>query len=157
VGLLFILAACGHSAQPEQASTRLVRGAGFSFSVPRAWRTRRAERAVVAQRGSALVSVTTYALVKPYTPALFDRAAAELDRVAARLASEVHGTLSERATTTVDGRRIRVYRFGNASAETRIGFVLEGRREYQLLCQNRRGTNDPDRACALLFDTFTVL
>src|SRR5919109_4948403 len=98
LGLLFILSACGHSAQREHASTRLVRGTGFSFSVPRAWRTRRTERAVVAQKGSALVSVTTYALVKPYTPALFDRAAAELDRVAARLAREVHGTLSERAT-----------------------------------------------------------
>ena len=100
-------------------------------------------------------------LLKSYSPALFTRVAQELDGVAAKLAAQSRGKLTERATTTVDGRRIRAYRFtgrpatGAAYAE-RIGFVLQGKREYQLLCQAATGAGDPGGACALLFASFRL-
>ncbi len=136
-------------------------GPGFRFSVPAGWTVQRTLRAVAARRGSALVSATTFTLLKPYSPALFSRAAKELDGVAAKLAAQSKGKLTERATTTVDGRRIRAYRFTGrpstgAPYEERIGFVLQGRREVQLLCQAASGAGDPDGACALLFASFRL-
>jgi hypothetical protein len=98
------------------------------------------------------VSVTTYTLQKTYRPALFKAAARELDSVASRLAAQAGETLARKQTVAVDGRRIRAYRFGT----TRIGFVLVGKREYQLLCNLPPGGQDPDGACALLFKSFTV-
>ena len=136
-------------------------GPGFRFAVPARWTVERVERGVGARRGSSLVSATAFTLLKPYSPSLFARVAQELDGVAAKLASESNGTLTERATTTVDGRRIRAYRFSGRSStgaryKERIGFVLQGKREYQLLCQAATGAGDPDGACALLFASFHV-
>lgn len=102
------------------------------------------------------MSATVFTLQKPYNPALFDRAAKELDGIAAKLAAQAGARLTERTTTTVDGREIRAYRFANGTTQTRIGFLLVGKREYQLLCQTPAGTNDPGGACALLFATFNV-
>jgi len=136
-----------------------VTGPGFRFAVPARWTVARVERGVGARRGSSLVSATAFTLLKPYSPSLFGEAAKELDGVAAKLAAESNGAVTERTTTTVDGRRIRAYRFtgrphtGAAYAE-RIGFVLQGRREVQLLCQADSGAGDPDGACALLFASF---
>ena len=132
-------------------------GPGFRFSVPSGWTVHRTPTAVGARRDSALVSATAFTLLKPYSPTLFARAAKELDGVAAKLAARSHGELKAQATTTVDGRRIRAYRFtgrpaAGAAYVERIGFVLEGKREYQLLCQAASG--DPDGACALLFASF---
>lgn len=136
-------------------------GPGFRFSVPAGWTVKRTLRAVGARRDSALVSATAFTLLKPYSPALFSRAAKELDGVAAKLAAESNGTLTERTTTIVAGRRIRAYRFTGRPAkgtayEERIGFVLRGKREVQLLCQAAFGAGDPDGACALLFASFRV-
>ncbi len=135
----------------------MVHGPGFTFSAPGGWTIRRTQTSVAARKGSSLVSVTEFTLQKPYDPALFDRAAKELDGVAAKLAAQGGATLIERATTTVDGRKIRAYRFANGSVQTKIGFVLMGRREFQLLCQTPPGTSDPDGACALLFAMFSVV
>jgi hypothetical protein len=138
-----------------------VAGPGFEFSVPAGWTVQHTVRAVDAHRGSALVSATAFTLVKPYSPALFGKAARELDGVAAKLAAGSNGAVTDRTTTTVDGRRIRAYRLtgrppkGEAYAE-RIGFVLEGRREVELLCQAGSGAGDPDGACALLFASFRL-
>jgi hypothetical protein len=85
-------------------------------------------------------------LQKPYRPALFAAAARELDRVASQLAAEAGDKLTESQTVQVAGRKTRAYRFGTM----RIGFVLVGRREYQLLCK-QQGT-----ACTLLFQSFSV-
>jgi hypothetical protein len=138
-----------------------VAGPGFEISVPVGWTVQRTVRVVGARRDSALVSVTAFTLLKPYSPALFAQVAKELDGVAAKLAARSNGKLTERATTTVDGRRIRAYRFSGrpptgAAYEERIGFVLQGKREYQLLCQAATGRGDPDGACALLFASFHV-
>ena len=92
--------------------------------------------------------------MKPYDPARFAAAARELDQVAARLAAQSGGTVIDRATTTVDGRRIRAYDLATPTLRLHIGFVLVGKREYQLLCQRPAGTHDPDGACALLFRSF---
>ena len=60
--------------------------------------------------------------------------------------------LTQKQTIEVDGRRIRAYRFGS----TRIGFVLRGKREYQLLCQLPPAGDDTDGACDLLFKSFSL-
>lgn len=104
-----------------------------------------------ARKGDALVSVTTFGLLKPYDPAKFAAVSKELDGVAAKLAARAGHALTERDTTTVDGRKTRVYRYDGV----RVGFVLEGRREYQLLCMTPEG-EDPDGACDLLFSSFSL-
>ena len=104
------------------------------------------------EQGGKRVSVVVYPLVKPYRPALFAVASKELDRVASQLAAKDGLTLSARETTRVDGRKIRAYRFGT----TRIGFVLVGKREYELLCELPPDGEDADGACALLFSSFSV-
>jgi hypothetical protein len=147
LALLFILSACGGGTKTHPASTRVVRGAGYAFSAPAGWRTSRSLRAVTAQSGKSRVSVTTYTLQKPYNPALFAAAAKELDGVAAKLAAAAGTALTEKQTVAVAGGKIRAYRFGTM----RIGFVLVGKREYQLLCENAGD------ACALLFKTFSVV
>lgn len=118
-------------------------------------------RTIEAKREAALVSATAFTLIKPYAPALFAWAEKELDGVAAKLALESNGTLTASATTTVDGTRIRAYRFTGRPAkgapyDERIGFLLRGKREVELLCQASAGAGDPDGACALLFSSFKL-
>ena len=140
------------------------RGAGFRFEAPAGWSVQRTRTETAARRdanGASLVSATAFKLLKPYSPKLFGRAAKELDKVAANLATQAHGALTESATVTVDGKRIRAYRLtvrpaSGKAYDERIGFVLEGTREYQLLCRAPRGANDPDGACALLYASFTT-
>ncbi len=98
------------------------------------------------------MSVTTYTLQKPYRPALFAAATRELDGVATKLAAEAGGTLTQKETVEVAGEKIRAYRFGT----TRIGFVLVGKREYQLLCELPPAGQDAGGACALLFKSFRL-
>lgn len=123
-----------------------MRGDGFQFQALPGWTVARPPRAVVARRGDGAVSVTTFALRKPYDPAQFDAAAKSLDRVAAKLAKAAGAALDDSETLTVGGRRFRAYRYGGK----RIGFVLAGSREYQLFCRL------DDDACDLLFHTFTL-
>jgi hypothetical protein len=155
LALLFILAACGGSTQPKAQATRAVHGPGFLFSVPAGWTSRRTAAVVLARKGAAAVSVTPFALVKRYDPARFQAAAKELDRIAAKLAARAGGSVTESTTTTVDGRKIRSYRYESRGAHLRIGFVLDGKREYQLLC-TAPGSTDTDGACGLLFATFKI-
>ena len=124
--------------------------------MPVGWSTHRSERALVARRGKATVSATTFELVKPYDPAKFGSAAKELDRVAAKLAAQSGGRVTAQTTTTVDRRRIRAYELSTSVLRLKIGFVLVDRREFQLLCQTPKPVNDPDGACALLFDSFAA-
>ncbi len=139
-------------------------GPAFRFSAPRAWSVHGTATTTSARsRGvpPAIVSAAVYRLARAYTPARFAAAAKELDGVAAQLAGKAGGHVTSGETTTVDGRQIRAYRFTARSAqgqgyEDRIGFVLAGKREVQLLCQAPAGTGDPDGACALLFGSFTL-
>ena len=160
-----LAASCGGSA-PQKATgpSHTVAGPGFTFAVPHGWTATTTGSSVAARRPGdegPLVSATAYRLAKPYSAALFARAAKELDGVAAKLAQASGGTVTESVTTTVDGQKIRAYRFtshpaGKPSTDDRIGFLLEGRHEYQLLCRAPAGSGDPDGACALLFGSFAA-
>jgi hypothetical protein len=156
VALFFILAACGGSQESERTPVTLIHGPGFGFSAPPGWVTRRKGGVVEARNGQAVVSATPFTLLKPYDPSLFAKVVAELDRNAEKLAAQARGTLEEKVTTTVAGRKIRAYRYTAKGFSTRIGFVLAGRREVQLLCRAPSATPDPGGACALLFHSFTL-
>jgi hypothetical protein len=151
LGAVLILAACGGSTKPEPVSTRVVAGPGFTFSLPQGFTVRKTDQAVVAKQGREVVSATRFPLLKPYDPARFGAVTKELDGVAAELASRAGGKVVERATVTVDGGKIRVYRFTAKGSPTRIGFVLVDKTEYQLACSGRIGP-----ACELLFSSFTT-
>jgi hypothetical protein len=152
LALLLILSGCGGGTKTTPVSTRVVRGPGFSFSAPDGWKSSRTQHAVAASSGGSRVSVTTYTLQKTYRPALFSAAAKELDGVAAKLAAQAGKPLAAKETIKVAGQKIRSYRFGS----THIGFVLVGKREYELLCQLPPDGHDAGGACALLFQSFSV-
>jgi hypothetical protein len=146
LALLFILSACGGSKRQPTPPTVGIRGEGFTVQVPQGWTVSRPSAGVAARRGAGLVSVSVFPLVKPYDPAQFAAAAKELDGVAARLAKQAGAGPARGETVTVGNRKIRAYRYG----ENRIGFVLVGKREYQLFCEHAPS------ACDLLFSSFTL-
>jgi hypothetical protein len=156
LALLFILSSCGGSGGSSEQLAQELRGRGFTVQVPQGWQVLRKPNRVTARKGDALVSVTLFPLVKPYDPAKFAAVAKELDGVAATLAARAGGTLTDRATATVAGRKIRAYRYTHGDLGLRLGFVLDDKREYQLLCQAPTAQGDPDDACTLLFDSFTL-
>ena len=160
-------ASCGssHHASPTAPVARqTVTGPGFRFAAPAGWRVEHGDRSVSASSGSAspaIVSAASYVLGKAYAPADFAAAAKELDSVAAKLAQAAGGTVTASQTMRVDGRRIRAYRFsakrsGDGAYADRVGFVLDGKREVQLLCEAPAAALDPEGACALLFASFRL-
>jgi hypothetical protein len=160
-------AACGSSSgsgTTPTGATKTVRGPGFSFVVPADWRVAHTATSAIARAGAdpqVFVSAAVYRLGKAYSPAEFAAAARELDGVAAKLARAAGGTVTASETTSVDGLEVRAYRFGaklrgGASYDDRVGFVLDGKREVQLLCQAQAGGGDPEGACGLLFDSFSL-
>jgi hypothetical protein len=130
----------------------VLHGTGFSFSVPKAWRSTVSARVVRAASGRSEVSVQTFPLLRRYHPGQFAAVTKELDRDARQLAAQAGKPLVTGETTTVAGMKIRAYRYGT----TRIGFVLVDKLEYQLLCRLGSGGSDPDGACALLFSSFSL-
>jgi hypothetical protein len=146
LALLFILSGCGASKQETRTTSIGIRSEGYTFDVPPGWRVGRPRDATVARSGSALVSVTRFVLRKPYSPEQFDAVAKVLDGVADKLAKAAGTTVSEAETVTVGDRQARAYRYGGR----RIGFVLDGRDEYQLFCA------PAGDACDLLFASFTL-
>jgi hypothetical protein len=156
LALVSILAACGGSQKAQPSSSTLLRGPGFSFASPRGWTVRRSGTVLEARSGKALVSATSFTLLKRYDPRLFGQVVAELDRNARKLAAQAQGTLTEKATAAVAGRKTRVYRYTARGYSTRLGFVLAGKREIQLLCRAPSDTPDPDGACTLLFTSFVL-
>jgi hypothetical protein len=160
------LVACGGgSKQAQPTGNTVVKGVGFRFEAPPGWTTKSTATASEARRdaaGRTVVSARVFTLLKPYTAKLFVRAAKELDQVAAKLAAQSRSELAESKTITVDGERVRAYRLtvhpaSGPSFDERIGFVLRGKREYQLLCRAPVGSADPGGACALLYASFTIV
>ncbi len=161
-----LLVACGGSAKHSQApaARTVVKGFGFQFQAPAGWKTKSTGMATEARRdaaGRTSVSATAFTLLKPYSPKLFAKAAKELDGIAAKLAVQSKSKLSESKTIVVDGQRVRAYRLTVHPAaglpfDERIGFVLLGKREYQLLCRAPVGSADPDGGCGLLYSSFTT-
>jgi hypothetical protein len=154
VGLAILSAgACGGS---DNAEAAVVTGTGYRFEAPADWVVTRSGRtlSVAPAEGEVAISVTSFRLARAYRPALRRQTEAELDAVAEELARELDATVETRATITVAGRAVREYRLAGARDDTRrIGFVLHGRREYQLLC---RGDEGNGAACERLFATFRL-
>jgi hypothetical protein len=159
--LALALAGCGGG---NEERLRTVAGPGFTFSAPADWEVdsrARSSSATPEPGATALVSVRVFRLARPYRPELWERVVPELDRVAAELAEQLGGDVDASAVVVVDGRRAKRYdigyeRRGTALVE-RTAFVLEGRRELQLVCRfERSGADDAARACDLLFSTLRL-
>jgi hypothetical protein len=151
---------CGSGGGSQTSATELrrVRGDGYSFDAPAAWRVVRRQGTLEARgpEGVELVRVTVFPLARPFRPALWHQAVAALDRNAAGLAVQLDGRVHERATVTVAARRARRYvirfeRDGTDVAEE-FTFLLHGRREYQLVC--RRDAGRQLAACGRLTSSF---
>ena len=156
--MVIVLAGCGggnHKATVSDVQT--VSGTGYRFSAPSTWSIHRSGRQVTVTSGAVdLVGVTTFTLIRRYRPQLWTKAVPALDSAARDLAAQLHGELRPGATVVVAGRRARRYeigyrRDGKALVE-RTAFVLEGRREHQLLCRFEAGADDV--ACRRLFSSF---
>lgn len=131
-------------------------GAGYSFQAPGDWIVERSGRtlSVTTEDRASVISVTSFRLAREYRPELWRQAVAELDQVAGKLARALGGTVANRATVRIASRRGRAYRFAGARDKTRrIGFVLAGRREFQLLCRG----DDEGAPCERMFATFTLV
>ncbi|HVN62136.1 MAG TPA: hypothetical protein VMT59_12780 [Gaiellaceae bacterium] len=131
-------------------------GDGFSFAAPGSWTVTRTGTTVAASHGGDTVSVTTFRLTKPYRAQLWKQAVTELDQVAAKLATELKGTVVASRTVKVGSSTARQYdlaftKDGEQLVE-RITFVLLGRREYELLCRYEAGKDEP--ACSQLLASF---
>jgi hypothetical protein len=151
-----LLAGCGGSARSEHTALQRVDGPGYSFSAPETWRVTRTVRAVTAASGGELVSVTVFRLARPYRPSLWPTVVPVLNGVAAQLARGLGGSVDTRETVVLAGLRARRYeiafRRGGKDVVERIVFLLEGRREYQLLCRYARGGGS--EACSAFLASF---
>jgi len=153
-GALLLTAGCGGAKAEEQT----VQGPGYFFAAPGGWTVTRKGAEVQAARGTELVSVTRFPLVRAFRPALWSKVLPELDHAADTLAQQQQGTVADRATVTVAGLRARRYevayaRDGKQLVE-RFAFVLRGKTEYLLLCRYDRGGDT--RACDGLLATFRL-
>ena len=147
-------------AEPVLAKT--VSGPGFTFKAEQARELARTPRSVsvlpVESGSQELESVTIFPLVKPYRPALWPRAAAELDSVAERLAKSLGGELEQQPQTVrIAGLRGRQYEIGyeheGVALRQRLTLLLSRRTEYQLLCRWEASADTP-KDCGILETTF---
>jgi hypothetical protein len=145
-----IFAGCGGSGAAEQAQT--VNGRGFRFDAPADWTVQRSGRMVSASKDGDLVQVATFSLLKPYTLDLFDRVDRELRLRMRQIASQTGGTVSGSSTVTAGGIRSHAYQVTIGDHVDEYTFVLQGKREYQLLCR-RRESSGAD-VCDQLVKTF---
>jgi hypothetical protein len=157
---LIVLAGCGGGGHKATASVeQTVAGRGYRFSAPSSWIVHRAGRQVTVTSGAVdLVGVATFTLARAYRPSLWTKAVPALDHAAAALAAQLGGKLRASETVVVAGRRARRYdidyrRDGKALVE-RTAFVLEGRREHQLIC--RFAGDGDDGVCRTLFSSFRL-
>ena len=149
--VVLILAGCGGSGEPK-AQYQLVKRDGISFLAPAGWEVEHSARGSAASRGSELVQVSTFPLVRPYTAALFDRVASELDLRMKTIAQQTGGTLAGRKTVTAGGVKSHRYDVKVDGHVDQYTFVLIGKREYQLLC--RASTSSSDAFCSQLLTSF---
>jgi hypothetical protein len=147
-----ILAGCGGAGG---TTFQEVDGAAYTFEAPSEWTISRTPTSTAASTDAGdRVEVRTFTLVKPYRHELLAGAAHELDRVAEKLATRLHGRVVSRATRAVRDLDARAYtiRYGDRAYE--ITFVLDGGREYELLCRRRaEGDREP---CVRLVESFSL-
>jgi hypothetical protein len=160
--VLATLAGCGGGG--DEDAQRTVAGPGFTFSAPASWGVETGGRSGSASPhpgGIQLVSVRVFRLARPYSPELWETVVPELDRVAGELADQLGGRIASSSLVVVDGRRAKRYdiRYDRDGTEIleRTAFVLEGRREFQLVCRHEAADDgDGPRACATLFSTLRL-
>jgi hypothetical protein len=152
---LLLAAGCGGA---PGAKERLIRGPGYSFSVPVGWTIAHKSREVSVSRGVAVVSVERFPLRRRYRPELWAKVVPELDAAADAIARQQSGTVGDSETVTIGGGRARrydvAYEHDGKELVERIAFVLRGRTEYLLLCRYERGGET--RACDRLLATFRL-
>lgn len=148
-----ILAGCGGSSEPK-AAYQLVKGAGFSFQAPVGWKVEHAVRRSEASSGSELVQVATFALVRPYAASLFTRVTTELDLRMKTLAEQTGGEVAGKTVVKAGGVLSHAYTVNVGDHVDEYTFVLEGKREYQLLC--RRLASSSGAFCAQLVKSFAL-
>ncbi len=151
VALAVILAGCGGSSAPK---AQLVRGSGFRFEAPGGWTVARAPHRVSATSGTERVQVATFPLLKPYSAALFDRVARELQARMSQVAAQVHGSVSTTRTVTVAGIRSHSYDVEVGDYVEQYTFVLRGMHEVLLLC--RRKASSSGAVCKQLLSGFEL-
>ncbi len=142
---VLILSGCGGAGATKP---QVVRGPGFSFEAPREWKVTRTKLRVTAAQGSTTVQVATFPLLKPYTPALFDRVTKELDARMGEVARQVHGQITSMKNVTAGGIRSHSYDVRVDGHVDEYTFVLRGLSELQLLC--RRDASGSDHPCKRL-------
>ena len=156
-----VVTGCGGG---DDRELQTVTGPGFSFSAPADWVVEirgRVASATPRRAATELVSVRVFRLTRPYRPELWPTVVPELDRVGRELAEQLGGRIESSATTVVASRRAKRYdiayeRDGTELVE-RTAFVLEGRRELQLVCRFEAADEDDGRrACTTLFETLSL-
>jgi hypothetical protein len=154
--VLLLAAGCGGGGAATK--DRVVRGEGFTFRAPVGWVVARQGGELQVGRGTDLVSVTRFPLLRRFRPELWGKVVSELDRAAAAAARQQAGTVVDPLTVRVGGQKARRYdvdyeRDGKKLTE-RITFVLREKTEYLLLCRYERG--GPMDACELLLSSFRL-
>jgi len=134
---------------------QVVDGTGFRFQAPADWPITRAKGRVVAGSGPELVQVATFALLKPYSKALFGRVSRELKTRMAAVAVQTGGRLAGSQTVDAGGVPSHSFRVEAKDRVDEYTFVLRGRREYQLLC--RRAASSADDVCRTLISSFAFV
>jgi len=131
-----------------------VHGAGVRFDAPVGWKVTTARTSVSATHDSQIVQVTTFPLVKRYDDSLFDKVKSELDLRMRAVAAQLRGPLGSSRTVTTGGIRSHTYDVTAGSDVLEYTFVLQGKREFELLC--RRPSSASDDACKQLLATFAI-
>jgi hypothetical protein len=149
LGAALLVGGCGGGSGGAVATKQVV-GEGFRFRTYADWQVRHRVRLVEARDGNSLVSVSFAPLPRPFDESLWKRVVPEIDARAKELAAATGSTVESTATEQISGRRGRVYRLTRRGAPRRLGFVLDGRRQYLLYCRNS------DAACDVLFQTFRL-
>jgi hypothetical protein len=152
---VLILSACGGSAEPKaQTSWQTVQGHGFRFQAPTGWKLATARKRTTATHDSDLVQVATYPLVNAYTDDLFGKVEVELRARMEDLARQSGERVRGAKTVTANGARAHMFELGDGDHVDEYTFVLEGKREYLLLC--RRPDGKRTDYCARLITSFSA-
>jgi hypothetical protein len=133
-----------------------VRGTGYRFEAPLGWKVTHDQGTTAAASGAIdRVEVRTFTLARAYREALFAAAVRELDSASERIAEQLDGRVTSRRTARVAGRKVRAYTIDYDGKIAEITFLLDGKREYQLLC--RRAASGDGVACRQLVESFALV
>jgi len=146
-----ILAGCGGAASPKP---QIVQGSDFRFQAPAGWLVTAAGTRASAAQGDDLVRAETFMLLKPYRHALLRPAVRELDAKTQQLAAAMKAKITSRATRTVAGNDARTYVLAYDGKQQQLTFVLDGSREFELICRIAAGADDAP--CMQLVESFAI-